>query len=423
MAKGMYSAIGGSTRKITKNYAVVGGVTKKITKMYAVVNGVTRLIWDNDDGKEPIGVVFVASTSSVSQPKHVSFSSNINTNVANTYTYISGNGKTMVCFGGTSFEGTDLTNPNISATVYMYDDNSDKFVEKYSQSLQVPYEIRQGSSTYSPDVFNIDVEVSYDGSEMLMAIGASNLYYDSSTGGGGYKDVYCGSGNYGIYNISDTAITLGARGTGLNDNMCPTSMADGSYQFDAVSATILGYCDSYNFSIQFTQSGYSTSYFTYKNIGGTVSSSNSTDSSIFFTTDGKYNVRGKYVYIGNTRFNTFTGTGRKFYDEENEILVEVNTPTSTIQFYQLSDSAVTSLGTYSISSTCLGGLTKDFSYMISGVLGESGNSSQTICLYKLSKNSSNVFTGVELKNNTGLTTSRVSSSLFNTSNYGIIYKE
>ena len=33
MAKGMYAAIGGATRKIKKNYAVVGGVTKKIKKM------------------------------------------------------------------------------------------------------------------------------------------------------------------------------------------------------------------------------------------------------------------------------------------------------------------------------------------------------------------------------------------------------
>jgi len=49
MAKGMYSVIGGKSRKITKNYAVIGGVTRKIKKMYAVVNGVTRLIWSGGE--------------------------------------------------------------------------------------------------------------------------------------------------------------------------------------------------------------------------------------------------------------------------------------------------------------------------------------------------------------------------------------
>jgi len=63
MAKSMYAAISGTTKKIKKNYAVVGGVTRKIKKMYAVVDGKTRLIFSGGElvAADPI-------TASVSLP-------------------------------------------------------------------------------------------------------------------------------------------------------------------------------------------------------------------------------------------------------------------------------------------------------------------------------------------------------------------
>ena len=47
MAKGIYTAIGGLTKKVKKAYAVVGGKTRKIKKIYTVVGGKTRLSWAN----------------------------------------------------------------------------------------------------------------------------------------------------------------------------------------------------------------------------------------------------------------------------------------------------------------------------------------------------------------------------------------
>lgn len=45
MAKGIYTAVGSSTKKVKKIYGAIGGTTRKIKKAYAVVDGKTRLIW------------------------------------------------------------------------------------------------------------------------------------------------------------------------------------------------------------------------------------------------------------------------------------------------------------------------------------------------------------------------------------------
>ena len=46
MAKGIYTTVGNTTKKVKKLYAAIGGVTKKIKKVYAVIDGKTRLIWN-----------------------------------------------------------------------------------------------------------------------------------------------------------------------------------------------------------------------------------------------------------------------------------------------------------------------------------------------------------------------------------------
>lgn len=58
MAKGIYTAIGSSTKKVKKLYGVIGGVTRKIKKAYAVIDGKTRLIWSGN----PITAMMLSST-------------------------------------------------------------------------------------------------------------------------------------------------------------------------------------------------------------------------------------------------------------------------------------------------------------------------------------------------------------------------
>ena len=52
MAKGIYTAVGGLTKKVKKAYAVVDGKTRKIKKAYTVIGGKTRLAWSGTLLKE-----------------------------------------------------------------------------------------------------------------------------------------------------------------------------------------------------------------------------------------------------------------------------------------------------------------------------------------------------------------------------------